>query len=460
MATYLPTTWAEFKTIAEGALSPGDRIVCLKPMTVTGTVTPTVNGSQALPITVDFGTWWHPNTITGGVDMSTFQFTNRSYWIVRDGIQTGGANFAKFSGNCTGLEILHIKGSGWTHTDSTMAQFFEAGGGTRNGCRIAFCEGFNADYDFFSTAGSWGWMCEFNYVHDLGANVSATSGLVDAFAMHDSRDGYSTFRFNRVENVRGKAAFSIASDTNDINSGSKAYVYCNVVSGCRYGILGGGDAAEVDAWCNFVTVPQILDEMGNAIGENNTFGIGSLTLDLAGTGHFYSWNNCVVNHGGDASIVAYAYRFSSEFQMVNCVSYCTGVESYFYFISQGASLDPDNVLRNNCHWSTTGDQARIRLGLTYDITVAQIQGLGGEAGSMNVNPEIRDATGTARIDCAPDIDSPLLGAGFDLSAAFTSDIANLPFVDWHIGPWARHVPDQSPAPLVIQVQPDRITCRI
>lgn len=463
MTAHYPTTWDELKTIMEGSLSPGDRIIPLAPLTATSTITPASNGADGNPIWLLGPSPSHRVTIFGGTDIGSFQWTNRSHWNVRNFYQTGGSQFATFSGTCSYLDFVSIEGTAWTHSNPTATQFWNAGGGTRVGCRIAACDGYGSPYDYFSTAGSWGWLIEFCYVHDLGTPGNETNGLTDAFAFHNSNGGFSTLRYNRIENIIGKAGISLASDdpTPLSTSGSWGYCYGNVISGCRYGILGGGDNSRLVAWDNYVVVEQIVDSMGDAIGENNTFGMGSLSLDLPSpAGYCYMYNNHVVNHGGDANVVCYAYRMSTPFQMVNCSSYCTGVESYFYYIAANAAQDPGNVLRNNCHWSTTGDQGRIRFGASYDLTIANIQGFGGEVDSLNVDPEVRDVTGNRAVDAAPVYGSPLLGAGFDLSASFTTDIAGLTFDTWNIGPWSIPVPDPRASRLTIQVERDEIECRI
>jgi len=433
--TTLIFTWAALKTALEGSPSPGDRFIIAAPLTVTSTITPAANGSSGSPIIIEGASWNHRPLITGGTDTASFQISGRSYLTFRNLIQEGGANFAKFSGTCVGVEIVHVKGSEWDHSTSSMAQFIEAGGGSRTGCRIAFCEGSDSDWDFFSTAGSYGWVCEFNWVHDIGDD--AENGNTDAFACHDSSGGYSTFRYNLVERVAGKSGIQFGTNA---SVGSKGYAYGNVVIDCRRGITADGSAPDALIYSNIVVMSATI-----AAGEAATYGIGSLCGDSS-NGLIRAFNNLVINRSGAAE--CYGMRFDTVFQSVNNVIVTTNSTARFYYISAG-STGYANVLADNHYWSTDGTEgSRIRLGAAL-VNLAGIQGLGGEVGTTFEDPEFRTVPTLARQHAIPLPSSPLLGTGTDLSAVFATDIVGRVHSVWSKGPWAAGAPASRRATFVL-----------
>lgn len=415
------TTWAELKTALEGSPSAGDRYICSTPLTVTSTITIAADGAVGDPIIVQGAGWDAQTFITGLDDTTSFEIIGRQNIVIQYFEQVGGSHFVEFSGTCVNVEILRCKGSQWTHSVSADTQFIGAGGGSRTGCRVAWCEGFDANHDFFSTAGSYGWICEYNWVHDLGVPYSLSN--VDAFAFHQSDAALSIVRYNRIERCYGKSAISVGNV-----GGSWVDVYGNYVYECHRGVLYQG--TDVLGYC-YNNVVIMTDRIPQ--GSLSVFGIGALTGDSP-NGDVKFYNNYVYN-GSKASYV-FAYVFDTLFEFVNNVAVVGNDTAKFYYISAG-SVGFGSTLADNHFWSTDGvEGARIEIA-SVNYTLAQVQGLlpGAEAGTLFSDPEIFGFAPTDAIGAAPKPGSPLIGTGTDLSGTFTEDIHQRTRSVWTKGPW-------------------------
>lgn len=437
-------TWARLKTFLESASAQPHTVIILDDITATATI--------ALPsdVTIQGPTWHIRPTITGPTNEAVFSITLQDDITLRNLVIVGGSQFLTFSGDCLRIKILHCKGTGWTDVVTTASQWIDAGGGNRAGSQIAYCEGSDSEYDFFSTAGSYNWLIEYNYVHDLAVN--SVGGLTDAFAFHDSIDGNEIVRYNYIKNIWGKAGISFG-----VDSGSVGEAYGNVVINCRKPITAEGSIIEVLIHGN-VVVLNTLPTTGTPLDTPATFGIGTITLDsLTATAEVY--NNLV--YCTSTAAVITCFKYDCEVQHKNNIAIVTTSTGLFWLFTL-ASSGFANVLENNIYWSTNGTEgSRFVVDGFAALTLAQVQALSRETGSVFDDPEIRTTPPAHRGDTVTSYGSPANGAGTNLSAVFTTDAFGRAIgATWSIGPVPFPVAEWNEASLVCQVVEEEIECRI
>lgn len=203
---------------------------------------------------------------------------------------------------------------------------------------------------------------------------------------------------------------------------------------------------------------QTISDGGGPLGYPSSNGIAALSGSDTDT-RVYVYNNLVYCNSSASQIACYAYDCTVEHK--NNIAIVGNSTALFWLFTAAASGFA-NVLEDNIYWSTNGTEgSRFVVDGVAAFTLAQIQALSRETGSVFDDPEIRTTPPAHRGDTVTSYGSPANGAGTNLSAVFTTDAFGRAIgATWSIGPVPFPVAEWNAASLVCQVVDDEIECRI